>query len=133
MTRGGRVCFFSSLRSSRLAARLSRRGCTRTSSTIPVWSTARHNQCFTPEILSTTSSRCHLSPIRGSRRRIRLANFWPNLRAHCRTVAWLDDDTASGQQLLHHTKSEGEAEIQPHGMADDLGRSEEHTSELQSR
>jgi hypothetical protein len=46
MTRGGRICFFSSLRSSRLAACLSRRRCTRTSSTTPVWSTARHNQCF---------------------------------------------------------------------------------------
>jgi hypothetical protein len=27
--------------------------------------------------------------MRGSRRRIRLANGWPNLRAHCRTVSWL--------------------------------------------
>jgi len=60
-----------------------------TSSTIPVWSTARHNQCLTPAILSTTSSRCHLSPVRGSRRRIWLAKGWPNLRAHCRTVSWL--------------------------------------------
>src|SRR4051812_37224826 len=25
----------------------------------------------------------------GSRRRIWLANAWPNLRAHCRTVSWL--------------------------------------------
>src|SRR5947209_12485294 len=58
MTRGGRICFFSSLRNNRLAACLSRRRWTRTSSTIPVWSTARHNQCFTPAILSTTSSRC---------------------------------------------------------------------------
>ena len=44
MTRGGRICFFSSLRNNRLAACLSRRRWTRTSSTIPVWSTARHNQ-----------------------------------------------------------------------------------------
>ena len=42
-----------------------------------------------PGILSTTSSRCHLSPTRGRRRRIWLANGWPNLRAHCRTVSWL--------------------------------------------
>jgi hypothetical protein len=53
---------------------------------MPLWSTARHNQCFTPEILSTTSSKCHLSPARGRRRRIWLANCWPNLRAHRRTV-----------------------------------------------
>src|SRR5215471_16586205 len=89
MTRGGRICFFNSLRNNRLAACLSRQRWTRTSSTIPVWSTARHSQCFTPPILSTTSSRCHLSPARGSRRRIRLANGWPNLPAHCRTVSWL--------------------------------------------
>src|SRR5215813_15516419 len=52
MTRGGRICFFSSLRNNRLAACLSLRRWTRTSRTIPVWSTARHNQCFTPAILS---------------------------------------------------------------------------------
>src|SRR3954451_22945198 len=31
----------------------------------------------------------HLSPGQGSLRRIWLANAWPNLRAHCRTVSWL--------------------------------------------
>src|SRR5215469_722834 len=31
------------------------------------------------------------------------------------------DDAASGQQLLHHTKTERDAKIQPHRMADDLG------------
>ena len=36
-----------------------------------------------------TSSRCHLSPAQGSRRRIRLANSWPNVSAHRRTVSWL--------------------------------------------
>jgi hypothetical protein len=41
------ICLFSSLRSSRLAGRLSRQRWTRTSSTTPAWSTARHNQCFT--------------------------------------------------------------------------------------
>jgi hypothetical protein len=36
------------------------------------------------------SSSCHLSPAcGGSRRRIRFANSWPNLNAHCRTVSWL--------------------------------------------
>jgi hypothetical protein len=28
-----------------------------------------------------------------------------------------DDDPAGGQQLLHHAKTEREAEIYPHGMA----------------
>jgi hypothetical protein len=33
-----------------------------------------------------------------------------------------DDDAAGRQQLLHHAQPERKAEIQPHGMADDLGR-----------
>ena len=32
-----------------------------------------------------------------------------------------DDNAAGRQQLLHHAKTEREAKIQPHGMADDLG------------
>src|ERR1700731_752638 len=32
-----------------------------------------------------------------------------------------DHDAARGQQLLHHAQPERKAEIQPHGMADDLG------------
>src|SRR3954454_6082772 len=67
MTRGGRICFLSSFRSRRSAAALSRRLCTRMSSTMPSWSTARHTQCFWPAIFTATSSRCHLSPARGSR------------------------------------------------------------------
>src|SRR4051794_33883265 len=89
MTRGGRPCLFSSLRSRRSAGLSSRRLCPSTSSTSPSWATARHNQCFLPAILIWTSSRCHLSPGRGSRRRISFAKPWPNLRAHWRTVSWL--------------------------------------------
>src|SRR3954454_13415513 len=89
MTRGARHWRFSSLHSRRLAAPLSRRLWTSTSSTMPSWSTARHSQCFLPAILRATSSRCHLSPAWGSLRRIWLAKSWPNLRAHCRTLSWL--------------------------------------------
>ena len=32
-----------------------------------------------------------------------------------------DDDATRGQQLLHHAQTEREAEIQPNGVADDLG------------
>src|SRR3984893_13355006 len=32
-----------------------------------------------------------------------------------------DDDAAGGEQLLHHAETKREAEIQPHGMADNLG------------
>src|SRR3954471_9032968 len=60
MTRGARHCRFSSLRSRRLAAPLSRRLWTSTSSTMPSWSTARQSQCFLPAIWMATSSRCHV-------------------------------------------------------------------------
>src|SRR4051794_8603146 len=60
MTRGARHCRFSSLRSRRVAAPLSRRLWTSTSSTMPSWSTARHSQCFLPAIVITTSSTCHV-------------------------------------------------------------------------
>src|SRR3954447_11494874 len=60
MTRGARHCFLGSLRSRRLAARLSRRFWTRTSSTTPSWSTARQSQCLFPLIIRHTSSRCHM-------------------------------------------------------------------------
>ena len=33
-----------------------------------------------------------------------------------------DDDAAGRQQFLNHVKPERETEIQPNGMADDLGR-----------
>jgi len=33
-----------------------------------------------------------------------------------------DDDAARGQQLVHHAKTEREAEIQPNRITDDLGR-----------
>src|SRR6516164_484579 len=33
-----------------------------------------------------------------------------------------DDDAAGRQQLLHHAQPEREAKIQPHRIADDLGR-----------
>src|SRR5258708_835470 len=89
MTRGACPCRFRSLRSRRLAAFASRRLWTRTSSTTPCWSTARHSQCVFPAILTATSSRCHLSPAHGSRRRISFAKGWPNLSAHCRTVSLL--------------------------------------------
>ena len=48
---------------------------------------ASKSQCFFPAKPTTTSSRCHLSPRRGARRRIRLANSRPNLRPHCRIVS----------------------------------------------
>src|SRR5438105_13070438 len=106
MTRGGRICFFNSLRSRRLAACLSRRRWTKTSSTTPVWSTARHNQCFTPAILSTTSSRCHL-------RKATTDLIGEGLAELARPLPHgfvADDDAAGCQQLLHHAQPERKAD-----------------------
>src|SRR3954447_974744 len=120
MTRGARHCFFSSLRSRRLAACLSRRLWTRTSSTTPSWSTARQSQCFFPLIIRHTSSRCHLSP--GSwqlaadlvgEALAELARPLPyGLMAHV--------DAAGRQHLFDHAQAQRELEIEPHGVADDL-------------
>ena len=59
--------------------------------------------------------------MRGSRRRIRLANCWPEFACPLPHRFMADDDAAGGQQLLYHTQPEREAEIQPDGVADDLG------------
>jgi hypothetical protein len=106
MTRGSRICLFSNLRSSLLAARVSRRRWTRTSSTTPVWST-----------LATTSA------VPGDFR------AQPHRDAICRQLAaggdgsvgetlaefeyplphrfMADDDAAGSQQLLDHAQPEG--------------------------
>src|SRR5580704_2353581 len=112
-TRGARPCFLRSLRNRRLAASLSRRLWTRTSRTKPSWSTARQSQCFFPAKRMTTSSRCHLSPRRGARRRMRLANSRPNLSRLASAVCssqephpgyeWsLPPHTASAIRRIHH-------------------------------
>src|SRR4051794_5023627 len=120
MTRGARPCFFSSLRSRRLAARLSRRRWTKTSSTTPSWSTARQSQCFVPLIIRHTSSRCHLSPTQGSLRRIWLANAWPNLPGPLAHRLRAHVDAAGGKHLLTHAQAQGKAELKQDGVADDL-------------
>ena len=56
-----------------LAATAFRRDCTKTSSTLPCWSIARHRYRCAPLIFTNTSSRCHLSPGPGRRRRNWLA------------------------------------------------------------
>ena len=63
----------SSLRKNRVAATAFRRDRTRTSSTLPRWSTARHRYRSLSLTRVTTWSRCHVSPGRGRRRRSWLA------------------------------------------------------------
>jgi hypothetical protein len=43
-------------------------------------------QCFTPGIVITISSRCHLSPAKASLGQIWFANVWPNFCANWRTA-----------------------------------------------
>src|SRR3954454_913738 len=121
MTRGARPCFFSSLRSRRLAAFLSRRLWTRTSSTTPSWSTARQSQCVFPLISRHTSSRCHLSPGKGSLRRIWLEGL-PELEAPLAHGLMAHVDAAGRQHLFDHAQAERKAEVEPHRVADDLAR-----------
>src|SRR5438270_8569516 len=119
-TRGARPCFLRSLRNRRLAAFLSRRLWTRTSRTKPSWSTARQSQCFLPETLMTTSSRCHLSPRRGARRRILFGEFPAEFEAPLPDRLVRHRDAAGGQHLLDHAQAQREPKIQPDRVADDL-------------
>ena len=88
---------------------------------MPCWSTARHSQCAVPAILTTTSSRCHLSPARGSRRRISFREPLAKLQCPLPHRLVTDHDAAGGQHLLDHSQAQREAEIQPDRVADDLG------------
>ena len=107
---------------SRLAALAFLRLCTSTSRTKPSWSTARHSQCFVPATLTTTSSRCHLSPKRpADRRRISIGEVAAELLRPCPDRLVGDDDAAGRQHVLDHAQAEREAEVQPHCMRDDLG------------
>lgn len=78
----------------RFAAFASRRDWTRTSGTLSSWSTAGHRYSRTPLTLMNISSRCHLSPAWGQRRRKEAAYSGPNFSL----VG--DDDLAGRQQFL---------------------------------
>src|ERR1700751_5015702 len=120
-TRGAPPCFLRSLRNRRLAAFLSRRLWTRTSRTKPSWSTARQSQCLFPAKLTTTSSRCHLSPRRGARRQIRLAGEFPaEFEAPLPDRLVRHRDAAGSKHLLDHAQAQREPKIQPYRVADDL-------------
>src|ERR671916_3033337 len=128
MARGARHWRFSSLRGRRSAARLSRRLWTGTSSTIPVWSNHPGLVHGTPEPVLHPGDpdghliRVPLAPGTGQpppdpvgERLAELERPPPHgLVAH--------DDAAGGQHLLDHAQAEREAEVQPHRVADDLGR-----------
>ena len=63
-----------------------------------------------------------MSPAQGSLRRIWLAELLAEFARPLSHGLVADDDAPFRQHLLHHAQTEREAEIQPNGMADDLGR-----------
>ena len=89
---------------------------------MPVWSTARHNQCFTQEILSYDLIQM---PLVANPRKATTDLIGELLAEFARPLPHgfvADDDAAGGEQLLNHAETKREAEIQPYGMADNLGR-----------
>src|SRR3954449_8575984 len=120
MTRGGRICFFNSFRRSRLAACLSRRLWTNTSSTIPVWSTARQSQCFTPAIFYLVEVPFVANA--GQPALDLIGKCLAELERPLPHGLVADDDAAGRQHLFHHAQAQRKAEVQPHGVADDLAR-----------
>ena len=89
---------------------------------MPVWSTARHNQCFSPAILSTTFIEM---PFVANPRKATtdlIGELLVEFAGPLPHGFMADDDVAGGEQFLHHAETKWEAEIQPHGMADNLGR-----------
>src|SRR6516164_7937751 len=81
---------------------------------------SRHNQCVTPEILRTTSSRCHLPPARGQAATNLVGELLAKFARPLPHGFVAHGDPAGGQQLLHHAETERKAAIQPHGMTDDF-------------
>src|SRR5215211_1054056 len=120
MTRGARHCRFSSLRSRRLAAPLSRRLWTSTSSTMPSWSTARHSQCFWPAIFTNNFIQV---PFVSGRRQTPpdpVGEVLAELERPLPHALVAHDDAARGQHLLDHAQAERKAEVQPYRVADHL-------------
>src|ERR1700737_1256373 len=119
---GANPCFLSSLRISRTAARVSRRRWMSMSNTSPWWWTARRRYIRSPGSRTTVSSRCQRSLGRGRRWRSRRAIAGPNFQhpAPHRFVG--DVEPALGQEFLDIAVAQGEAEIEPDRVLDDLGR-----------
>ena len=90
----------------RLAAFAVRVGsATRMSRTLPSWSTARHRECLWPRIVRKISSRCHVSPQRGRRRRSSLVYVCPNAQTPLPHRFIAHDDPALCQKLFNRTEN----------------------------
>ena len=89
---------------------------------MPSWSTARHSQCRTPAIFYRHFVQVPL--VAGLRQPApdlvgeRLAE----LEAPLPHGLVADRDAAGGEDLVHMAQAQREAEVEPDGVADDLGR-----------
>src|SRR5215217_8242524 len=118
MTRGARPCFFSSLRSRRLAARLSRRFWTRTSSTNPSWSTARQRALSTWLLAGDLHLDLVQVPLVSGTGEPAPDLVGEALAELARPLAHglvAHDDAAGRQHLFHHAQAQREPEVQPNG------------------
>ncbi len=109
-------------RMKRFAALVSRRFWIRTSSTNPSWSTARHRKCRSPLIVTTASSRCHMSPRRGVRRRTKIGILPSELFSPFAYRHVGNDNRSISQHVFNHAKAQWEAGIQLHRFGDNLRR-----------
>src|SRR5262249_9518131 len=105
----------------RWAATAFRRDPTRTSSTLPCWSTARHSYRSPPLIPTNTSSRCRVAGARAPPAPL-VGVALPELGAPPPDRLLTHRDTANEHQLLDLTEAEREPEGQPHAAVDDLNR-----------
>jgi hypothetical protein len=121
-TRGARHRRFSSLRCRRLAAPLSRRLWTSTSSTMPSWSTARQKPVFLAGDLHRNLVQMPLVSGTGQPPPDPIGECLTELHRPSPHDLVDDDNAACGQHLLDHAQAERKAEIQSNRMADDLGR-----------
>jgi hypothetical protein len=63
-----------------------------------------------------------LSPTRGGRATDLIGELLAEFEGPLPRGFMADNDATRGQQLLHHAQPEREAEVEPDGMADNLGR-----------
>src|SRR4051794_9946227 len=136
MTRGGRPCFFSSLRQRRLAARLSRPPCPSPASTGPsraaprphpagrvrVWVAGPPQPVFLARDLDLDLVEVPLVAGTGQPPADLVREALAELERPLAHGLVADRDAAGGEQLLDHPQGEREAEVEPDRVTDDLGR-----------
>src|SRR6185295_1672322 len=121
-TRGTYRSPLSSRRKNFMAANTFRRDCTRTSSTLPCWSTARHRKWIVPLIFDDDFIEMPRVAGPGPAPAQPVGVDLPELRAPLPDGFVADHDAALQPLLLELTKAQREPVIQPHAVGDDLRR-----------